>query len=91
MWLQGHRPGGNKGTAGVWVMIGWVERALVRGTGIVEGLVCKFRQERRVQIKLVAPVWVRDHGEWVSPYLPGTGFLSSQIHKNSRRGPGGRR
>lgn len=31
------------------------------------------------------------HSRWLSPYLPGTGFPSSQIHRNSHRDPGGRR
>ena len=51
-----------------------------------------MRQGRKEELGpgLQPAVW-SDYGRWVSPYLPGTGFLSSQIHRNSHRGPEGRR
>lgn len=52
---------------------------------------CEAGPEGRVGARLAASCLVRDYRGWVSLYLPGTGFLSIQIHKNSHRGLGGRR
>lgn len=73
------------------MMAGGVERALGRWAGAVEGLVCKSGPEERVRVRLVASCLGQGPRRGVSAYLPDTGFLSSQIHKNSHRGLGGRR
>lgn len=51
----------------------------------------KVRARMRVQVNLGLALWVRDRGGQVNVYLLGTGFLSSQTHKNSHRDLGGRR
>lgn len=51
----------------------------------------QVRVRIRVRVDLGLALWVRYRGGQVNAYLLGTGFLSSQTHKNNHRDLGGRR